>query len=317
MTNRPWLVTGAAGFLGSHLVEQLLARGTPVLAVDDLSCGRLEQLERWLGDARLTFAKLDIRDEAALAALLKQHRPEAAVHLAALHYIPAAMANPALTVSLNVHGTQCVLSACRAAEVPRLWFASTGDVYAPAEAPHQETGTLAPFNIYGLSKLMGEQLIGLEARARPEAAFVVGRLFNLIGPRETNPHILPEILKQLRAQPDAPLRLGNLFPRRDMVPVQDAAAAVIAMVDKATPGVRTCNVATGVDWSMEEVLRAMGEVRGRPLPVEVDPARVRPVERNFLRADVSRLREYIGFTPNGNLHTRLRELLASEKLLEH
>jgi len=283
--------------------------------VDDLSCGRIEHLERWRGDARLEFVKLDIRDEAALTALLKARQPEAAVHLAALHYIPTAMAQPALTVSLNVHGTQCVLSACRAAGVPRLWFASTGDVYAPSEAPHQEAGTLAPFNIYGLSKLMGEQLVALEARARPDACFVVGRLFNLIGPRETNPHILPEILKQLREQPDAPLRLGNLFPRRDMVPVQDAARAVIAMVEAATPGLRTCNVATGTDWSMEEVLRAMGEVRGSPLRVEVDPAKVRPVERNFLRADVSRLREYIGFTPDGNLHARLRELLVSEKLL--
>jgi GDP-D-mannose dehydratase len=70
-----------------------------------------------------------------------------------------------------------------------------------------------------------------------------------------------------------------------------------------------------MDWSMQEVLRVMGEVRGAPLPVEVDPARVRPVERNFLRADVSRLREYIGFTPDGDLRERLRQLLIAEGLL--
>ena len=120
---------------------------------------------------------------------------------------------------MNVHGTQCVLSAARAAECPRFWFASTGDVYVPDDQPHAEDAPVGPYNVYGLSKLMAEQLVGLESRLRPDARFVVGRLFNLYGPRETNPHLLPEVLGQLRANPDAPLRLGSLWPpsliRRD------------------------------------------------------------------------------------------------------
>ena len=278
-----WAVSGAAGYLGSYVVPELLARGDSVLAMDDLSTGRAEHLEPYHGKPGFTFAKVDLRDTAALSALLQAHRPRAIVHLAALHFIPACCADPARTVSVNVLGTQSLLSAARAANVERFWLASTGDVYAPQSSPHHETQSpIGPFNIYGLTKLMCEQLVALEARDRKDARFVVGRLFNLIGPRETNPHILPEILGQLRANPSTTLRLGSLWPKRDLVPIDDAARAVIAMVDAAAVGVTIANVATGVAVSMQEVLEMIGEIRGKPLRIETDPAKVRPVERDHL-----------------------------------
>ena len=305
---RPWAVTGAAGFLGSHVVDHLLARGTPVLAVDDLSARR----EAFLAPrAGLTLARQDVRDATGLRALFERQRPAAVIHLAAVHFIPACNADPPRTVSLNVHGTQCVLSAARAAGVERVWFASTGDVYAPSDEPHREADATGPFGVYGLTKLIGEQLVALESRGRPEARFVVGRLFNLYGPRETNPHILPEVLAQLRADPDAPLRLGSLWPTRDLVPVADAARAAVATLDVATPGVTTVNVATGVAVSMQHALDLIGELRGRPLRIETDPAKVRPVERAHLRADVTKLRELIGWAPHADLRRGLAELLAA------
>ena len=310
---RPWAVTGAAGFLGSHVVDHLLARGTPVLAVDDVSTGNEAFVARHAGNPAFALARQDVRDAAGLRALFEAHRPEAVVHLAALHFIPACNADPPRTVGLNVHGTQCVLSAARAAGAARVWFASTGDVYAPSENPHHETDSaLGPFGIYGLTKLIGEQLVALESRGRPDARFVVGRLFNLYGPRETNPHILPEVLGQLRADPDATLRLGSLWPTRDLVPVADAARAVVATLDAAPPGVTTVNVATGVAVSMQHVLDLIGELRGQPLRIETDPAKVRPVERGHLRADVTKLRQLIGWVPHGDLRRGLAELLAAE-----
>jgi UDP-glucose 4-epimerase len=310
---QPWAVTGAAGYLGSHVVECLLARGTPVLAVDDLSTGRGAYLDAHRANPNFALAKQDIRDVAGLRAIFERHRLAAVVHLAALHFIPACNADPPLTISLNVHGTQCVLSAARAAGVGRFWFASTGDVYVPDDKPHHETNSATgPFNVYGLSKLIGEQLIALESRLRPDARFVVGRLFNLYGPRETNPHILPEIFDQLRSDPGATLRLGSLWPRRDLVPVADAARAVVATLDAASPGTTTVNVATGVAVSMQYVLDLIGELRGKPLKIETDPAKVRLVERGHLQADVTKLRAMIGWAPHADLRRGLAELIAAE-----
>ena len=131
-------MTGAAGFLGSHVVEDLLGRGTPVVALDNLQWGRLDFLAPSLKNPDCTFVVADLRDPAATRTLLERFRPAAVVHLAALHYIPACIADPALAVAINVLGTQSILSACRAAGVERFWFASTGDVYAPSESPHRE-----------------------------------------------------------------------------------------------------------------------------------------------------------------------------------
>jgi len=270
-------------------------------------------LDAHWSNPNFTLAKQDIRDVLALRDLFERHHPTVVIHLAALHFIPDCTADPAQTISLNVHGTQCVLSAARAAAVERVWFASTGDVYVPDDEPHHELNSpTGPFNIYGLSKLMGEQLIALESRIRPSARFVVGRLFNLYGPRETNPHILPEIFAHLRAPPDAPLRLGSLWPKRDLVPVADAARAVIATLDTAPAGVTTVNIATGVAESMQHVLDLIGELRGKPLNIETDPTKVRPVERGHLQADVTRLREMIGWAPHADLRRGLKELLATE-----
>jgi UDP-glucose 4-epimerase len=312
MNPQPWAVTGAAGFLGSHVVDHLLARGARVLAVDDVSTGKEAFVARHAANPAFTLARQDIRDAPALRALFEARRPTAVVHLAAIHFIPACAADPPRTVSLNVHGTQCALSAARAAGVGRVWFASTGDVYAPSDEPHREADSpTGASNIYGLTKLIGEQLIALESRGRPEARFVVGRLFNLYGLRETNPHILPEVLGQLGANPDATLRLGSLWPTRDLVPVADAARAVVATLEAAPPGVTTVNVATGVAVSMQHALDLIGEIRGKPLSIETDPAKVRPVERPHLRADVTKLRELIGWVPHSDLRRGLAELLTA------
>ncbi len=310
-----WVVSGGAGFLGSHLVEQLLLRGEQVTALDILPRSQAVNLNDFFANSNLHYVEADVRNQDAVLSCLNHAQPWAVVHLAALHFIPAAIADPAYAVSLNVHGTQSVLSACRIAGVDRFWFASTGDVYAPSAQAHREDSLLGPFNIYGLTKLMGEQLVQLESKARPDAHFIVGRLFNLYGSRETNPHILPEILRLLRDNGGAPLRLGNLAPRRDMVPVSDAARAVIASLDMAAPGTTIANFATGTAWSMQNMIDTIGCVLNRHIEVEVDPAKIRPVERDHLQADVSRLRSMLGWTPDPTIERGLTDLLTHEGFL--
>ncbi len=310
--NQPWLVTGSAGFLGTHVVELLLARGRRVIAVDTLAWGRRAHPSAALAHPNFEAAEVDIRDAATLRDGCRRLRPAAVVHLAALHYIPDAEADPPRAIAINVAGTQAVLSAALEADVARIFVASTGDVYAPSDAPHAETDALAPFNIYGLSKMQDEPLTALAARRYPDASLTVGRLFNLYGPRETNPHILPEIFRQLRARPEGPLRLGNTWPRRDLVPVADAARAVVELLETSTPGLETVNIATGAARSVDEIIATIGALLGRDFEVEVDPERVRPVERGSLRADVSRLRTRLGWTPGDDLKAGLKALLDAE-----
>ena len=311
--NSAWVVTGAAGFLGSHVVEQLLKRDIPVIGVDNLSGGKWQFLAPFASNPLFQFACIDIRDEAALTELFRREQPANCVHLAALHFIPAAMRNPGLAVSLNVHGTQTLLSACREAKVSRFWFSSTADVYKATEQAHHESSPIGPFNIYGVSKWMGEQLVQLEASIRPDCHFVIGRLFNLYGPHETNPHILPEVINQIRtSNGSVTLRLGNVTPKRDLVPIVDAARAVIDVVEKSPAGVTTVNVGTGVTVSMQEVVERIATILGRPIHIEIDPNKVRAVERAYLQADVEKLRSLIGWAPHGDLTRGLRELLVYE-----
>ncbi|MGA8150810.1 MAG: NAD-dependent epimerase/dehydratase family protein [Terriglobales bacterium] len=315
MNSQPWLVTGAAGFLGSHVVEQLLLRQVPVIGVDNLSGGKWQFLAPFATNPLFKFACKDIRDELQLVELCRQERPVAVVHLAALHFIPAAMRDPGLAVSLNVHGTQTVLDAAREAGVRRFYYASTADVYRSSGEPHSETSEIGPFNIYGLTKWIGEQLIRLETSNRPECHFVIGRLFNLYGPRETNPHILPDIFAQLRNGNNGTLRLGNVTPKRDLVPVADAARAVIETVEKSSPGVTTVNIGTGLSVSMREVVELLSGLMGKSLHIETDPGKVRSVERPHLQADTGALKSLIGWAPHSDLSRGFRELLCSEGVI--
>jgi UDP-glucose 4-epimerase len=311
----PWLVTGAAGFLGSHVIEQLLARQIPVIGVDNLWSGKWEFLAPFAANSGFRFVCKDIRDEANLVALFEVEQPKVVVHLAAVHFIPAAIRDPALTVSLNVHGTQSLLSACGKFDVQRFWYASTADVYRASESAHKESSTIGPFNIYGLSKWMGEELLQLDASMHPERHYVIGRLFNLYGPRETNPHILPEIISQIRTNHSDVLRLGTVSTRRDLVPVADAARAVIEMTEKSCSGITVANIGTGVCFTMREVVERIATLLGRALKIETDPSKVRPIERQQLQADVTQLQSFLGWVPHSDLSRGLHELLSFEGVM--
>lgn len=304
------LITGGAGFLGPHVVDRALRQGWQVAVVDDFSAGRREHLEPFRNSRRFRLFEGDLTDPAFVRSAVRETPPEVVFHLAALHFIPHCVANPVKTLKVNVLGTQVLLDALEPAPARCFIFASTADVYAPSDSPHREGDTLGSYNIYGLSKMFGEQLLGLARRRYPACRFLVARLFNLIGRGETNPHVLPEILAGLR-RGDKEVRLGNMEPRRDYVPAADVADALVRMA--AYEGNHAIfNLGTGVGRSVWDLIRALESVAGTRIQVEIDPRKVRASERPNLVADNSLARRELGWTAGHSLEETLRETLEQE-----
>lgn len=301
-------MTGGLGFIGNELVRQLRrARAVAILDNRSRVAPRLDDL------ADVPVHDVDVTDAPAVRALVQRLRPERVFHLAALHYIPECNAAPERTLRVNVEGTLAVLNACAAAGVCRVIFASSGAVYADSAAPLAEGAPLAPVDVYGWSKAFAEDLCRWAAHAL-RLQVVAARLFNNFGPRETNPHLIPEIVSQLRR--GNVLRLGNLTAVRDYVHTRDTAAALVALADADVPEFVAVNVATGTGASVRDIVAALAAQLARPLCIEVDPARLRPADKEEQVADVALLRRMTGWAPRVTLEAGLRDLVRFEGLLE-
>lgn len=299
------LVTGGSGFVGAPTVRRLLESGASVAIVDDLSVGHRRTIEPLLNDVSLF--EVDIRDGERLASVFASVRPTAVVHLAAFHFIPACNANPKRCVDINVGGTQSVLDACERADVPAIALASTAAVYAPSCEPHTESSPVGPNDIYGISKLAAEQLADLHHR-RTGCTTAVARLFNVFGPRETNAHLIPEVLAQSIGGGE--LSLGNLGTSRDYVYVDDVADAFYRLLNSTSPHeIMTVNVGTGTSVSGFDLIAAVGDVIGRQVSWRRDPARTRASDRPHLQSDPRLAAAAVGWTPRTTLSDGLRAAL--------
>lgn len=305
------VVTGGAGFLGVPTVRKLASAGHEIVVVDNFSTtspSRLDELSSYGG---MTIENADIRDADAIHRVFAATRPWGIIHLAAIHFIPYCVARPVEALEVNIIGVQNVLRAAADVGAARLVFTSTADVYRPATEPHCEEDAVDPINVYGGSKSAAEQLIKFwrieGARTEP----IVARVFNLIGPGETNPHVLPEILSQLRA--GNALSLGNLHAKRDYVYVEDAADAVIGLLESDLADV-TVNVGTGQSWSVSDLIERISALTGRELVVSTDPARMRASDRPNLCADPTRLRQLLPNATRTSIDQSLRKTLASAGL---
>jgi UDP-glucose 4-epimerase len=300
--SRVVLVTGGAGFIGSHLVERLCAAGERVSVIDDLSRGRREWIHP---DAELYEA--DIRDSAALRRVATAVAPEVVVHLAAMHFIPAVDGAPQLAHDVNVNGTRSLLDALREQAPQLLLLASTAAVYPDSSGPIAETCRPAPIDVYGQTKLAAERLVSAFA-GQVGARCVAARVFNVIGPRETNLHVVPELVGQLRSGAET-VHLGDLRPRRDYTDVRDVAAALHALVDHPGGTAGIVNVGSGRSWSVGELVEECERVLGHSVHVETEEARVRTRDRAELVANPRLLQEVTGWKPFWPLRETLADLL--------
>lgn len=298
------LVTGGAGFIGSTLCRTFLEAGRRVVVFDNLSFGKRAHLSE---HPSLQFVEGDLRDAPAVRRLIEEHAPQVVCHLAALHFIPYCNAHPEETIEVNVAGTRALLDACRETRPARLVFASTAAVYPVAGSPFAEDHATGPMDIYGASKLIGEELCRLFS-LETGVSTGLARFFNAFGPNETNPHLIPDILAQLATGDE--LRLGNLDPLRDYVHVEDLAAGVVALAERRGPGVEIFNIGSGEGRSVRDVVAACEAALGRPLTLGQNPDRVRPVDRAELVANTGKLQRETGWRAQVPFAEGMRRLLA-------
>jgi UDP-glucose 4-epimerase len=292
------MITGGAGFVGAHLTHRLAAAGHEVLVYDNLSTGRPGPF----------CAVGDLLDSPLLNSTMGAFRPDAVVHLAALHFIPDCEREPARTLRINVEGTQNVLAAATLCPTkPNFVFASTAAVYDTSDRYHHEEDRPAPSEIYGMTKLFGEQLV--RASGLP---YSIARLFNVYGPGETNPHLIPALCQQLRAGADR-IQLGNTSTHRSYVYVTDVADALARMALTPVPA-RVCNVPGPDEWTAADIVQTLARLTHRDISVLVDPARLRASDRPHLRGDASAAHRSLGWRPVVSLEDGLARLLAAEPI---
>lgn len=305
--NRHVLVTGGAGFIGSHLVREILEAFCRVTILDNLSFGQTELLSSVGADSR--FFKVDIRDKESLLSIFRELRPDLVIHLAALHYIPYCNAHPVETVEVNINGTRNVLECCIRYPPAKFFFASTAAVYPIRSGSNAEDSDVGPIDIYGSTKLVGEELCELFHR-RSGVPTIVGRLFNVFGPNETNPHLIPEIITQLK-NGARQIQLGNLEPKRDFIHTNDVCRAILSLISHVNDGFHIFNIGSGHQHSVLEIVMAAEEALGEPITVVQEPTRVRASDRAHLLSNIGKIQTQIGWEPQVSLVEGLGQLLSS------
>lgn len=278
------LVTGVSGFVGRHVARQLLDEGSEVSATvwgETLEVPGVELHEA------------DVRDRAAVEAVVEAVRPEVIIHLAGLSHVGDSWSRPGDYFQVNVLGTENVV---RAASVPgrgaRVLIASSGEVYGlvpEEEQPIPESRMPAPASPYALTKAAAERV----ALALPGSAAVIVRSFNIIGPGQEARFALPSFAGQLaaihRGEQAPVIHVGNLSARRDFLHVAAAARAYTLLAREGEPGA-VYNLASGRAVSIAEALDALVRVSGVDATIEQDPARMRAVDQPLLAGDATRLR---------------------------
>ena len=306
------LVTGAAGFIGSHLTERLVQGGYDVRVLvryngrDDR--GHLDRLPREI-QRGIEVQRGDLKDPEAVRRAVEGR--SWVFHLGALIAIPYSYQNPYDVVQTNVLGTAHVLDACRASQVlERVVLTSTSEVYGTAQyVPIDEKHPLRGQSPYAATKIAADALGESYHRAFGLPVTIL-RPFNTFGPRQSARAIIPTIISQALTRPV--VRLGSLEPRRDLTYVKDTVSGFIAIAGCDAALGRVVNIGRGDDQSIGTLVERIAARLGQPLRVESDAARQRPArsEVGRLLAGTELARELWGWSPKYTLDQALDETIA-------
>ena len=303
MHNGPVLVTGAAGFAGSHLLEHLKGSGTVV------GWSRADPPPELAHGAR--WQRVDILDRDQVYDALRALRPGAIFHLAGLPHVAESWGDTTASLAVNVLGTHRIIDALERLDYPcRILVAGSAQVYAPSSRPIAEEDAIAPASPYALSKLAQEQL-ALCAGAR-HVEVIATRSFNHTGPRQKPAFLAPSVARQIalveRGALAPVIKVGNLDPTRDIIDVRDTVRAYTLLMRSGTPG-GIYNVASGVGTPVRAIVEALIARARVPIRLEQDPARLRPHDISTLVGDPRRLRDATRWQPEIPLEQTLQDLL--------
>lgn len=321
------LITGGAGYIGSHTAVALLERGDDVTIVDDLSNSSEEAVRRIAAiTGRVpTFHRLDVRDETALDRVFTEARPDSVIHFAGLKAVGESVAEPLRYYSHNLDSTFALLRVMEAHDVRRLVFSSSATVYGGGQLPpySEDDGPVVSTNPYGQSKAMLERILTDVAAADPRWSIALLRYFNPIGAHPSgligeDPNGIPNNLAPYIAQ----VAVGRLAEvtvfgddydtpdgtgERDYIHVDDLAAGHVAALSWVADrtGARAWNLGTGVPTSVLELIRAFEAATGSAIPYRVGPRRAGDLPSAW--ADVSRAKAELGWQASRTVTDMARE----------
>jgi GDP-4-dehydro-6-deoxy-D-mannose reductase len=302
------LITGAAGFVGSHLIDLFEREQGSAQVVAWLRPGT-EPLVR---GTRVTWHAVELHDRDAVAAAIETFKPSEIYHLAGVPHVGDSWAHVHEAFAGNVLGTHHLLDGLRRAQLkPRVLITSTAFVYAPVDRAITEQDTVRPNSPYGTSKV-AQEMLGRRAWEDDGIPALIARAFNHIGPRQAPSFVASSIAKQI-AEIEAGLKpptlsMGNLESHRDVMDVRDTVRAYRAMMASAKPGI-PYNVCSGTPLQVRALVDLLIAKARVPISIEQDPARFRPNDTPLVLGDHARLTADTGWTPQIPLEQTVGDLL--------
>ena len=301
------LIIGAAGFVGGYLSKALLDEGYEVF----LTKLEFESIEK----SGATVYNMDVTSVTETDAVIADIKPDVVFHLAAQSSVSVAWKNPQLTVDVNIKGAVNVMDAVRELYYkPRVVLIGSGEEYGhirDGETPIREDNRLNPGNIYAATKACQNMIGSIYSKAY-DMELIMVRAFNHIGPGQSSIFVVSDFCKQVadieKGEKEPVMYVGNLSAMRDFTDVRDVVRAYALLAEKGENG-ETYNVGSGNAVAIREILDKIISFSTEEIKVEIDPAKIRPVDVPIIEADISKLQAVTGWKPEISLEETIEEVL--------
>ena len=301
------LITGGAGFIGTHLVKELLSK-YDLTVIDNLSNKKSYSSAQMLKENHISFFEEDIMNKEKITEIIRDRRPDSCVHLPAKISVPESIIDPYSTMSVNVKGTLNVLEACKSSSVKRFVFASSAAVYGHVNTlPIPENIQLNPISPYGASKVAAEEIIDAYANLQIFDSIISLRFFNVFGVGQSDEYagVISKFKKRIQ-EGTPPVIFGDGNQQRDFVSVADVVNSIAVALNppqKITKG--TFNIATGVPTSISELAKIMTRIMGKPgLNSIYKKAAQGDIRQSY--ADITKTRNVLNFIAMGDFENALQ-----------